>query len=114
MSPLDAARRLDAFRLRQRRMVCLACEQPFAEGEQGHALDCPLLALPRIIAALDLAERVILTMPETSVFLGFGQDRHCRFCHEMVYQGALWAGTRHTPECPWPALVAALKAEVAV
>ncbi len=58
MSLLEDARRLAEYTNRQPRMICMTCQQPFAEGERGHASDCPYLALPRIVAALEAAERV--------------------------------------------------------
>ena len=61
MSLLDAARRLaetDPAELVNSHSRCHWCEE-FTSTEQ-HTPDCPWLAMPQIVAALEAAERVIL------------------------------------------------------
>lgn len=106
MSLLDDARRIQEAGPPDYGDVCVICQ---AQLQKGHASDCPWLAMPKIINVIEAAGRVILDLPETSVFLGFGQNRHCRFCGRTTYLDGEWRGTSHETECPWPALVAALK-----
>jgi hypothetical protein len=113
VSLLDDARRLDALRVRQRRMICVACKQPFADGERGHAPDCPLLSMPKVVAALEAAERL------ASVTIAEGATVWCHWCGGLIeapdsYDPPLPFSEQHAPNCPWRALVAALTGEAAV
>lgn len=94
MTPLDAARRLAEYTTRQRRMICMICKQPFAEGERGHAPDCPLLAMPRIVAALEAAQKLVRATE---------MDPGCTVCARSFVEDP------HGQGCEWQALVAALK-----
>ena len=77
MTPLGAARRLAAVNPwyeneRAGTTFCIACGayDDGLTGERHHA-DCPVLALPQIVAALEAAERVATRE---------GRGRHA--CHE--------------------------------
>ena len=72
MSPLEAARQLGGFNPfawsdRAGYAFCVACDGV----EPAHNPDCPFLALPQIVAALEAAERVATRE---------GRGRHA--CHE--------------------------------
>lgn len=73
----------------------------------GHAPDCPWLAMPRIVAALEAAEWVAADggcFPDEA---NDGQTfNRCTFCYwgpSPKYDGG------HHEECPYQALVAALE-----
>jgi hypothetical protein len=73
------------------------------ESEFHHAPDCPWLSMPKIVAALEAAERLKIYRPAA-----LSDDRYqCQFC------GATAAAypMDHESECPWQALVAALRGE---
>lgn len=96
------------LRARQRRMICVICKNPFAEGERGHDQDCPILALPQIVAALEAAERVVDDPMGTPEHGDYGT---CWFCDQGEPQKRLLADAGHADACPWQALVAALAGE---
>lgn len=62
---------------------------------RGHLRDCPWLAMPRIVAALEAAEELL--------FYTIGWSLRCVFCSACTEHGD------HNQSCPWQALVAALK-----
>lgn len=82
---------------------CWFCEE--IPSEEGHHGPCPWLALPRIVQALEAAERVAERFPEDEKgrdILG-SRFRKCAFCwHADI------GGTLHAEDCPWQVLVAAL------
>jgi hypothetical protein len=73
--------------------------------QQGHAPDCPWLSLPRIVAALEAAERVAETTTEPVNTIGIDLDQEYAFCGEWAERD----DSGHASDCPWQALVAALK-----
>lgn len=111
MSPLEAAKKLagietwyglggDGY--------CIACDEYIGTSNGSHAPDCPTLAMPRIVAALEAAERV------TDHADPFSEPTHYEdnpterstyvFCARDTRDG-------HAVDCPWQALVAALRGE---
>lgn len=72
MSLLDAVRRLRPETYTSETLdagyqeVCVRCNHRL---DQGHAPDCPWLAMPRIVAALEAAERLSAAweMPKSSI-----------------------------------------------
>lgn len=75
---------------------CSAYIGPVRGGDYGeHSPDCPWLAMPRIVAALEAAEKVASDMP-----LDEG--------HAECYYCGGWRD-HHAAGCPWQALAAALR-----
>ena len=86
-------------------LTCELCGEDGA-GEEGpfpHAPTCPWLALPRIVAALEAAQRVIGMNVTVTVFEG-NDIRVCLACryHSRVPNS-------HFDDCPWQALVEAMR-----
>lgn len=87
-----------------------------AEHQTGeHSPDCPWLALPQIVAALEAAEKV-LTAGEpggaTTDGAAYRWDGgECQFCggYGPVMRGQYESG--HQVDCPWMALRAALRGD---
>lgn len=100
MTLLDDARRLAAPGIN------LHCDFCTGSPIGGHFAGCPILAAPRIVAALEAAEQ--LTAPPIDAEptdYARGDDVHYwAFCERRMDQG-------HEPDCPWQALVAALRGE---
>jgi hypothetical protein len=75
---------------------------------QSHAFECPVEALPRIVAALEAAERAINDGPYAGAYPGLGPNdpsagcAMCGFCGEPTTRA-------HLKDCTWQALVAALR-----
>lgn len=110
MSLLDDARRLaetDPAELVNSHSRCHWCEE-FTSTEQ-HTLDCPWLAIPKIVAALETAERIVQQGPTNECYYG-----KCRYCGGDIVGGPM--RMLHTDDCPLGALEVALsndeKAEV--
>lgn len=83
------------------RLLCTYCngnenEQQYGGPDVQHDADCPWLALPRIVRALEAAQAVADFGPVTP-------DITCYFCDEVLYS--------HTEDCLWLALDNALRGE---
>lgn len=89
MSLLDDARRLDLLVRHPTFSSCPVCLQGLGSKGEGHRKDCPVLALPKVVTALEAAETLIAT----------GDD-----CGPVIE-------VRNDEDGPWQALVAALKGE---
>ena len=74
-----------------------------APAQRHHSVDCPILALPRIVAALEAAERLAPFIPR---FVDHG-DLRCFGCYEVLNNERLLMG--HEDDCPTMALVTALQ-----
>lgn len=110
MSLLDEARRLaeqvDPIHVDSGH--CFECE-----GWDQHLNDCPWLAMPRIVAALEAAQRLLQSEPhdtDRAPFVGWYIEG------EYIESRCYWCGDRRNerhddPECPWLALVAAMGAK---
>jgi hypothetical protein len=84
--------------------ICFACY-----GDGFHTHDCPTLAIPHIVAALEAAERMLTDGSAVAyISAGPGDFYECNFCYEM---GDLREDVEHKPACSWQALVSALKGE---
>ncbi len=91
----------DARRLLDIGVQCDACT---GSPLSGHLDGCPM---PRVVAALEAAQRLVGTSPVYVTTVN-GQSVHrCAFC-ELV--GTYWRadGFDHAPDCPWLPLVAAM------
>lgn len=105
MSPLEAARLL---------LTCLTAMARFWETvcsvcfRLPHEAACPILAAPRILAALAAAERVIDDPMGAPEHADYGT---CWVCDQGEPQKRLLADAGHADACPWQALVAALAGE---
>ncbi len=98
MSLVDDARRLEEAEPVNPLTRCYWCEE-FTLTEP-HAPDCPWLSLPRILAALEAAERVATVTTRQRIMAGAGPTRRCFYCGDKY---------AHTQDCPWQTLVAALQ-----
>lgn len=72
------------------------------DGGAFHQSDCPWLALPRIVQALEAAQRVVEVDPPTI------EDSWCRLCRRRVFGFANAEPEPHAPDCSWLALETAL------
>src|SRR5215211_5102066 len=84
---------------------CALCEVE----ARGHKPDCPWLSMPRIVAALEAAERMAEIDPKVNLWSHSGQDYWCYACDALL---SPWDGKGEEPhkqDCPQQALVAALK-----
>jgi hypothetical protein len=118
MTPLEAARRLAECEpyspplLSADGSICAFCGGDADDGRHWvegkgwidgpHCDDCPWLALPKIIAALEAAER--LSSETGPVAFAIPPRVLCRVCDS---EGSDWT---HTARCPWAALREALDA----
>jgi hypothetical protein len=108
VSLLDDARRLAAHELRDHEDIggygfCPLCDMP-----SGHAPNCAWLAMPKIVAAMEAAERLSGDEPIVPVyFSGSDWKYQYAFCDKPIEIN----DDTHAPDCPWQALVAALKTE---
>jgi hypothetical protein len=106
MSLLDDARRLAAHDLRDHDDIGGYGFCPLCERTEGHRPDCPWLRLPRIVAVVEAAERVVNAVddePVTEVALD-GQIY-------AICDKAAWPDGEHAADCAWQALKAALRGE---
>lgn len=106
-----------------RAINCLMCNSDhFRDGhreidpdrEIDHAPDCSWLAMPKIVAALEAADRLVLLSPEDETLMVGVWD--CHWCggvlvNESGYRVVEVEVAGHAPDCDWQALVAALKGE---
>lgn len=113
MSLLDDARRLAernalAFVTDTGAFRCIACPAGVvfdSDEELVHSPRCPSLALPRIVAVLEAAERLIVPYDGEPSEYARSEDAHFHaFCERPIGQG-------HEPDCAWQALVAALRGD---
>jgi hypothetical protein len=76
------------------------------EGSPGglHAPDCPMHAVPRIVAVLEAAESLINEGITPTNY----DDQHGAYC---TFCSAPMPNMPHATDCPWQALVATLKGE---
>ena len=111
MSLLDDARRLaEGGPPTYEDMFCLLCDaQVVAFGVNPvypagpHRIDCPWPAMPRIVAALEAAGRIANDSPlDSKVAQGGAEVEACKFCYGEF---------AHEADCPWQALVAAMRGE---
>lgn len=109
MSLLDDARRLaNADPWPDDQSTCPFC----GEWVGKHAEECPWLQMPQIVAALEATEAIVA--PESGDIGceavhnedGAYLRSDCRYC-----QATYDTEEPHAPDCPWQALVAALKGE---
>ena len=75
--------------------TCWYCRETVIAHELYHDPTCPWLTLPRIIAALEAAERIAADQPN-------GEGIYCACCGRFL--GSC------VPDCAWQALVSALAA----
>lgn len=105
MSPLEAARRLaatDPFVDNERAgTFCVFCDAP-----KYHASDCPWLAMPKIVAALEAAERMSRLVPRCHDL----DDLRCFSCDAILDDDANPL-KGHYDDCPTMALRAAFVRE---
>lgn len=108
MKPLEAARRMAEPRVAHwvygdsAADKCLYCDQ---NGERAveinapldHATDCPWLSMPKIVAALEAASRVVSE---------WGHPPLCPFCGPRLQRRP---GAHET--CPWQAFVVAMRGD---
>lgn len=85
---------------------CVGC----AYNDRRHLPGCPILALPRIVAALEAAER--MTGPLAPVIVG--SDAVGRYCTECDETSDFADPPAHADDCPWQALAAALEGDEVV
>lgn len=112
MTPLEAARILAANapvcpHPNSGMWICATCseetddEQPddddYVPSKFNHDPDCPWLAMPQIVAALDAAEAMLEE---------WGHTKLCPFCAPRLQ---LRPAANHESVCPWMALVKAMK-----
>lgn len=96
MSLLDDARRLEKPHYSD-------CHYCGTINPGAHAEGCPMLSLPKIVAVLEAAERVMQ-----------GSERNrasgwCWGCGNSRARAYVDGLQEHKKDCPWQALVAALK-----
>jgi hypothetical protein len=113
MTPLEAAKRLaniplDAWCGLGSDGYCIACDTPVRDSR--HAADCPVLSLPRIVAALKAAEQVVAL--DLSCEDGMGVPT-CLGCGSKGWATVdLEPGPiEHADGCPIAALGAAMQGE---
>lgn len=82
------------------RHVCVFC----GTWAPDHGGDCPWLSLPQIVAALEAAEKIVGVLDEDGP-TDNGRGMVCRCC------GVALATGYHDADCPWQALVTALKGD---
>lgn len=102
MTPLEAAKRLaDAS-------IGVHCDFCTGSPISGHFEDCPLFAVPQIVAALEAAERMAAVEPDfQDEAIDDGQIvRRCAVC-QWVPSPRFDGG--HHPDCEYQALVVALE-----
>jgi hypothetical protein len=113
VTPLEAVRRLANDPMESD--GCSYCgatsqQQYRGRGDWCHLLSCPTRALPRIVAALEAAERAVVDGPYAGAYPGLGPYdpsagcAMCGFCGEPTTRA-------HLKDCTWQALVAALGGE---
>jgi hypothetical protein len=118
MTPLEAARKIldegpllgqtsDDYRSWYTCVFCVA-EQEWAD-DFPHKPDCPWLAMPKIVAALEAAEAVLhneMGSPEQD-------DGTCWFCMQGSPQMRDLSRANHADGCEWKALKVSMKGEPA-
>lgn len=120
---------------------CIACDTPVRYDGSGHEAGCPVLALPRIVEALELAERfgIVFEQQDDAVRIISNPRKRWRLndralrvmdaadrlpgdepCEEygterlfVFCRGDALVG-RHHPDCRYQALVKALRGEAEV
>jgi hypothetical protein len=86
---------------------CVHCDLGDPHWKAGgfkHAPDCPWLALPKIVAALEAAER-------TSKFDPWSDNGYIGTVWECFGCGVRGDDKTHAEDCPWQAFSAALRDE---
>jgi cytochrome c553 len=86
--------------------VCAICNRAWE-----HAVDCPWLMLPKIVAALEAARELVDELPLQTD----GAIWTCAFCHGEQFDTLLTDEEPfpHDADCSWQALTRALQGEPA-
>ena len=110
MSLLDDARRLAGVWPTDRYDNCVFCYEIQRSDEPTHAPDCPWLAMPQIVAALEAAERLV----ESNELIVEGEGTwklHCLSCEAVQDDWTPFDPKPflHTPKC----LITAMEVGVA-
>lgn len=116
MSILDAARAIrdrEPWDVGEPAPACVFCG---GFKMDRHRPDCPWLSMSKIVAALEAAERLVATQggaeePEMGCCGGCTSER-CGPADLVFCDGTSgWPKNEHKADCPWQALVAALKGD---
>lgn len=102
---LDAAKRLaDVDPAESESGQCIACGG-YLYPPHGHAPDCPWLAMPKIVEALEAAGDLVEAIDEDGPTDNIGRKLICRACVVDLVVG------HHSPDCPWRQMLDALKGQ---